>query len=267
MFTSEKLARGPRGIVSYIRRGGSRSANAAAYFVDHASEDGMTQKSLAKAFRISQPTLSEAIKRHRTGPRLRQGRPPYLNNDQSEALHEWINFRLSEMNAPTRKEIQLRAAELRGAGQRLPCIRWVKNWMNQNGFILRIGKIVPRSTVYIDPVQIQAFIAKYSSWIYKNGDTPNHIWNFDETRVSINQSGSKLLVATVPGIQNPLHHGGNLRARVTLGVAASASGLSIRTHCLVPETGWKLVLRRDFIPINMRMYTEGSGWQTKVSFR
>ena len=176
-------------MVNFLRKEGSRSDRAASYSVEIANSHGIRQEDIANLFGISQPALSQAIQRHTPGKAPRRGRPPYLENDQSNELFNWVTQRIHQSNSPTIQQIREKASELKGtftgSVQKLPCRKWVKKWMKMNELITRLGKTVPRATVYINPMHIKSFLDKYDTWLTENGDNGHYIWNFDETGVHI----------------------------------------------------------------------------------
>jgi len=270
-FLNSDLARLPRGLVVFLRGRGSASVRAAAYFVEIAKSAGCTQKSVADVFNISQPALSLAIKRHIAGNMKPARRPRFLNDEESEVLYQMIHLKVVNLDAPTVKEVQNLALEVKCRSgcdhANIPSYRWVKIWMKMMNLVLRNAIVGPHSSFFIDPEQVRRFLFNYSSWIQINGEDPNMIWNFDESGVVINPRTPKLMVVTIPKIQRPSHRTPTLRLRVTLGVSGSASGLSTRVQCIVPNSGWKRVFRKLFVAVKIHPLQSGSGWQSKVSFR
>jgi len=258
-------------LVNYLRGHDCASARAAAYYDEIGRDGGITQTKVAEIFEISQPALSKALKRRNAGPAKPRGPPNYLDLIQQDSLNEWIRLKLADLNAPSINEIRLQAWEItRRSGDpkpKIPSRRWVKIWMKQRGFVLARAKIRTHTSLYINPEQVSMFLKNYTVWLENNGNDPNRIWNFDETGVAINCLNSRLMVATLPEVKNPIHRGGKLQVRVTLGVCGSASGLSTKVQLILPDRGWKRLASSTFIPTKTKLIESGRGWQNKSSFR
>jgi len=250
-------------MVIYLRGEGYASARAAAYFSEIGKSAGVTQRAVSEVFQISEPALSKALKRYAQGVMMPVGRPKYLSDFQSEVLYQWVNSKVVKLNAATVDEVQQKALQLKLDGGAIdadiPSRKWIQLWLKRNDLVLRNAIVAPRSAFYINPEQVRRFIHNYSTWMEINGLDPNRIWNFDESGVVINPRTSKLLVVTIPKIQRPSRQTPTLRLRVTLGVAGSASGLTTNVQCLVPESGWKRVIEKQFIASKLIMHAAGSG--------
>ena len=258
-------------LLRFIRKEGSSSARAADYYVKIAWEYGVSQRTVARLFQISQPALSQGLKLNLEGKERPRGRPKFLDDAEQVQLYTWIEGRINDYNSPSVQEIRHQSESIKRVSDPnwigIPSKRWVKRWLENNGLILNKAVIVNRSSLYINPTQVRMFLDKYSRWIEQHGDNPNFIWNFDETGVHCSEVASALLVAAIEDTPKPLRSAGQLRMRTTLGVSGSASGLTIKSQCILPEIGWKRVVSSQFIPMHLIMLQSGKGWQTKETFR
>lgn len=231
----------------------------------------MSQRTVANLFEISQSAVSQALKLNLSPERKRRGRPKYLDDKQQALLYNWIEQRINGFNSPSVNEIRIESERIKRVTNRnfsgLPSKRWVKRWLQDNGLVLYRAVAVNRTSLYINPTHVRMFLDKYSSWIEQNGNNPHFIWNFDETGINCNELASHLLVATLESNPKPLRSTKQIRMRTTLGVVGSASGLTIKSQCILPETGWKRVISSQFVSMHLLILQSGKGWQTKETFR